>query len=375
MAGGFESLGLMAEILRSVDEMGWNLPTDVQDEAIPLILGGGDVMVASETGTGKTGAFCLPIIQVVHERLRDDSKEKASTATIKGPPDIRLSDSDRDALMTISPDGLNGVSTADKIWAGARATHGVKSGNYYFEATVHGTGICRLGWSSMAAHLELGKDAHGFGFGGTGKKSTSNGFDDYGDKYTNNDTIGCYVNWTDRSISYSKNGTFLGAAFKIPDSLIGSVVFPAIVVKGAGATFNFGTTPFLSFVNPGTDEYLPLIQAKAEDLIGATAKEAFSVKGKRFPLAVIIEPAKDLAEQVYQALLSMSKYVSGPELKIELFVGGDDGKRHKKILAQGVDIIVGTTGKLGGCLDDKSLDLSHVKVTYPLVTYPFNAPS
>ena len=44
MAGGFESLGLMAEILRSVDEMGWNLPTDVQDEAIPLILGGGDVI-------------------------------------------------------------------------------------------------------------------------------------------------------------------------------------------------------------------------------------------------------------------------------------------------------------------------------------------
>ena len=41
------------------------LPTDVQAEAIPLILGGGDVLMAAETGSGKTGAFCLPVLQVL----------------------------------------------------------------------------------------------------------------------------------------------------------------------------------------------------------------------------------------------------------------------------------------------------------------------
>ena len=41
----------MPELIRSINELGWLLPTDVQDETIPLILGGGDVMVASETGT------------------------------------------------------------------------------------------------------------------------------------------------------------------------------------------------------------------------------------------------------------------------------------------------------------------------------------
>jgi ATP-dependent RNA helicase DDX1 len=50
MAGGFGSLGLMPELLKAIEELGWLLPTDVQDEAIPLILGGGDVMVAAETG-------------------------------------------------------------------------------------------------------------------------------------------------------------------------------------------------------------------------------------------------------------------------------------------------------------------------------------
>ncbi len=47
------------------------LPTPVQSESIPLILGGGDVMVAAETGSGKTGAFALPILQVVHETLAE----------------------------------------------------------------------------------------------------------------------------------------------------------------------------------------------------------------------------------------------------------------------------------------------------------------
>jgi superfamily II DNA/RNA helicase len=45
------------------------LPTPVQSESIPLILGGGDVMVAAETGSGKTGAFALPVLQLVHETL------------------------------------------------------------------------------------------------------------------------------------------------------------------------------------------------------------------------------------------------------------------------------------------------------------------
>ena len=50
MAGGFDSLGCIPELIKAVTELGWFLPTDVQDEAIPLILGDGDVMVAAETG-------------------------------------------------------------------------------------------------------------------------------------------------------------------------------------------------------------------------------------------------------------------------------------------------------------------------------------
>lgn len=50
-------------------ELVHRLPTPVQSESVPLILGGGDVMVSAETGSGKTGAFALPVLQLVHETL------------------------------------------------------------------------------------------------------------------------------------------------------------------------------------------------------------------------------------------------------------------------------------------------------------------
>lgn len=63
-------MGVMPEISKAVQEMDWILPTDIQSEAVPLILGGGDVLMAAETGSGKTGAFCLPVLQIVYESIK-----------------------------------------------------------------------------------------------------------------------------------------------------------------------------------------------------------------------------------------------------------------------------------------------------------------
>jgi ATP-dependent RNA helicase RhlE len=59
----FELLGLAPELLKVVEEQGYTEPTPVQKEAIPLGLQGRDVVGSAQTGTGKTAAFLLPIIQ------------------------------------------------------------------------------------------------------------------------------------------------------------------------------------------------------------------------------------------------------------------------------------------------------------------------
>ena len=55
------------------------------------------------------------------------------------------------------------------------------SGKYYYEATVTDEGLCRVGWSTMKAKLDLGTDNQSYGFGGTGKKSFNRQFDSYGE--------------------------------------------------------------------------------------------------------------------------------------------------------------------------------------------------
>ena len=72
----FSDLGLAAELLRAVEEQGYTEPTAIQEQAIPPILLGQDVQAAAQTGTGKTAAFTLPLLQ----RLKPHANTSVSPA-------------------------------------------------------------------------------------------------------------------------------------------------------------------------------------------------------------------------------------------------------------------------------------------------------
>ena len=59
----FDNLGLAPELLKALTESGYTTPTPIQVQAIPVALAGGDVMAGAQTGTGKTAAFALPLLQ------------------------------------------------------------------------------------------------------------------------------------------------------------------------------------------------------------------------------------------------------------------------------------------------------------------------
>ena len=75
-SSSFDQLGLIAPLAQAVRELGYEQPTPVQEQAIPLVLAGRDLMAGAQTGTGKTAAFALPILQ----RLAPQASASASPA-------------------------------------------------------------------------------------------------------------------------------------------------------------------------------------------------------------------------------------------------------------------------------------------------------
>ncbi|MET3535755.1 DEAD/DEAH box helicase [Chryseobacterium limigenitum] len=64
----FKNLNLINPIIRAVTETGYSQPTEIQSSAIPHILAGKDIMGCSPSGTGKTAAFAMPVLQLLKKR-------------------------------------------------------------------------------------------------------------------------------------------------------------------------------------------------------------------------------------------------------------------------------------------------------------------
>lgn len=361
----FEEMGVLPEIARAVEDMEWTLPTDVQAEAVPLILGGGDVLMAAETGSGKTGAFCLPILQIVWETLKDEElgRGKKGGATGAAPATKwGMSFFDRGSALAVSPNGLTTQSRDQKGWHGCRCTKGLQyRGKYYYESKVTDEGLCRVGWSTLAASLDLGTDRQGFGFGGTGKKSFGKQFDSYGEPFGMHDVIGCYLDLDAGTIKFSKNGVDLGEAFQIPQNLKRSSFFPAVVLKNAEMEFNLGGTPFK---HPPADGFVAVSEAPKECIVestvtGTSVGAPKSVKNA--PQAIIIEPSRELAEQTLKCITSFKKHLKDPVVRELLVIGGVAAKEQIEMLRNGVDIVVGTPGRLEDLISTGELSLTQVR--------------
>ncbi len=81
----FDSLGLSAEILRAVSEKGYTSPTPIQQQAIPLVIEGRDLMGGAQTGTGKTAGFTLPVLQRLMETAKPHKGRRPLRALVLTP--------------------------------------------------------------------------------------------------------------------------------------------------------------------------------------------------------------------------------------------------------------------------------------------------
>lgn len=68
-SGGFESMNLSPNVFRGVKRKGFRVPTPIQRKTIPLILSGADVVAMARTGSGKTAAFVVPMLEKLKQRV------------------------------------------------------------------------------------------------------------------------------------------------------------------------------------------------------------------------------------------------------------------------------------------------------------------
>ncbi|NKI27375.1 DEAD/DEAH box helicase [Arenibacter sp. 6A1] len=85
----FKELKLNKPILRAIAEKNYDAPTPVQEMTIPLVLDGKDVIASAQTGTGKTAAFALPILQLLFDR-QDASKKKIKALIISPTRELAM---------------------------------------------------------------------------------------------------------------------------------------------------------------------------------------------------------------------------------------------------------------------------------------------
>jgi ATP-dependent RNA helicase RhlE len=81
----FKELELIEPILKALETEGYTTPTPIQEQAIPLVLSGKDLLGCAQTGTGKTAAFAIPILQLVYNAIQSGNRSKSIKALVLTP--------------------------------------------------------------------------------------------------------------------------------------------------------------------------------------------------------------------------------------------------------------------------------------------------
>jgi ATP-dependent RNA helicase RhlE len=80
----FQQLELIEPILKALSQEGYTNPTPIQQKSIPVVLSGRDLLACAQTGTGKTAAFTIPLLQMIHTNV-NDSPERGISALVLTP--------------------------------------------------------------------------------------------------------------------------------------------------------------------------------------------------------------------------------------------------------------------------------------------------
>ncbi|RXG47607.1 hypothetical protein VDGE_06557 [Verticillium dahliae] len=115
----WDNLGLSPRLLQGVAQLNWHNPTDIQAKAVPLALEGRDILAKSGTGTGKTAAYVLPVLEKVLQRKEKETKgAAAATSVLMLVPTRELADQVHrsiESLAAFCAKDIQAVKLTDKV--------------------------------------------------------------------------------------------------------------------------------------------------------------------------------------------------------------------------------------------------------------------
>lgn len=319
----FAELGLNEQILAGVEALGFTDPTPVQAEAIPLVLAGRDVVASAQTGTGKTAAFALPVLQVIQPYSRAARQQAAQ--------DSPASES-------------NSKESPNHDESKAEAS-GVDSGN----AT--GAGGAHQVLADMAPedpHLSVPMDAVE-----AADPSTSASASDAPKKPRRRHHKKAVALSSDDSVEEpkpKKRSKGKKSASKAGD--------------GAGTKSAKKSEPDDVRPDDKSDAKRKRRRKHAKkrqaDGVAEQIASAVDLNAHPFgPFALVITPTRELAQQIDDVVSTVCEHT---DQRAVIVMGGAKFDRQIRELQRGCDMLVATPGRLIDLMDHDHVDLSQVKV-------------
>eukprot|EP00753_Platysulcus_tardus_P003421 PLAT12454.12.p1 GENE.PLAT12454.12~~PLAT12454.12.p1 ORF type:complete len:976 (-),score=421.42 PLAT12454.12:106-3033(-) len=209
----------------------------------------------------------------------------------------------------VCSDGLlpspTAVSSFTTRWQGVAASHAVMPGQRaFFEVTVKSSGpawdgIVRVGWGCDTAGFDLGRDAWGIGYGGTGKRVYDNRFVSWGEPFGLGDTVTAAIDLAAGWAHFAKNGKALSPSMPLPAAALrGKPLFPMVAMRDAAVDVNFGAAELPMDELARFSCMNDLVRAAAEEMEGKemeTAEPAAAVVAAAAAAAAAVVPASAAA--------------------------------------------------------------------------------
>ena len=300
----FAELGLNEHILEGVSALGFTTPTPVQAQAIPHVLAGRDVIASAQTGTGKTAAFALPILQIIEDesrRARIEQAEKSARQKAEAASDTEAASEptaatdDSDAGATSDTDaGANGADVLADLAEDGSASVSRDAGD----------SASRPKRRRRRRHHKKSPSA-----GGSGEGSDSNAKPAAKPAAKSGSTS--------RGSRSSRGGRGRGRGG-----------------RGRSSRSRRGTR-------------------RAEELKPNPNANPFG------PFALVVTPTRELAQQIEDVVSVVCEHT---DQKAVVVMGGTKLERQIRELEAGCDLLVATPGRLLDLMEHGHVTLEHVKV-------------